>query len=44
MSLKFAVADLSIQRVVEQESPYFQALDLLPRPDAGNAGASIEPG
>jgi len=30
MSLKFAVADLTIQRIVEQESPYFPALELLP--------------
>src|SRR5690349_16412251 len=30
MSLKFAVADLTIQRIVEQETPYFQALDLFP--------------
>jgi glyoxylase-like metal-dependent hydrolase (beta-lactamase superfamily II) len=30
VSLKFAVADLTIQRVVEQESPYFPALELFP--------------
>ncbi|MEN3288680.1 MAG: hypothetical protein V7634_2980 [Bradyrhizobium sp.] len=30
MSLKFSVADLTIQRVVEQERPYFPALELLP--------------
>jgi len=30
MSLKFAVADLTIQRIVEQESPYLPALDMFP--------------
>jgi glyoxylase-like metal-dependent hydrolase (beta-lactamase superfamily II) len=30
VSLKFSVADLTIQRVIEQESPYFPALELLP--------------
>ncbi|MET0867070.1 MAG: MBL fold metallo-hydrolase [Pseudorhodoplanes sp.] len=30
MSLKFQVADLTIQRVIEQETPYFPALELLP--------------
>jgi glyoxylase-like metal-dependent hydrolase (beta-lactamase superfamily II) len=30
MSLKFSVGDLTIHRVVEQESPYVPALDLLP--------------
>ena len=30
MSLKFQVADLIIQRVIEQETPYFPALELLP--------------
>jgi glyoxylase-like metal-dependent hydrolase (beta-lactamase superfamily II) len=30
MSLKFAVGDLTIHRVIEQEAPFFPALDLLP--------------
>jgi glyoxylase-like metal-dependent hydrolase (beta-lactamase superfamily II) len=30
VSLKFQVADLIIQRVIEQETPYFPALELLP--------------
>jgi glyoxylase-like metal-dependent hydrolase (beta-lactamase superfamily II) len=30
MSLKFAVADLNIQRIIEQETPYFPAFELFP--------------
>jgi glyoxylase-like metal-dependent hydrolase (beta-lactamase superfamily II) len=31
MSLKYAVGDLTIHRIIEQEAPFFPALELIPR-------------
>ena len=42
MSLKFNVGDLTIHRIVEQESHFLQAHGLAAEPDAGTAGR--EPG
>ena len=42
MSLKFTVGDLTIHRIIEQETTFLPALEMLPGPDAGAAGG--EPG
>ena len=42
MSLKLTVGDLTIHRIIEQETTFLPALDMPARPDAGTAGG--EPG
>ena len=44
MSLKFTVGDLTIHRIIEQETTFVPALEMLPAPGARAARREPRPG